>query len=233
MQTECKSVVHDEEQESSYPIRVCGDDLLSVTFANPLECQQVADELRSHGDWLESIAGVDSVVVQIDVATMHVDAARALLAEQLRSVATMTEMPSALVEVPVCYGGEFGPDLETVCGMLRLSAEEVVALHSGGEYLVDMLGFTPGFAYVGGLPEKLNVPRLTKPRQRVAAGSVGIADGRSGLYAMAGPGGWSLIGRTPMSLFDPAAEPPFVLSAGTRVRFLAIDADEFRQLQRR
>ena len=108
-----------------------------------------------------------------------------------------------------------------------MSADDVVALHTGCEYTVDMVGFTPGFAFIGGLDERLHVPRRKEPRQRVEAGSVGIADGRTGLYAMASPGGWTLIGRTPCKLFDPRVEPPFVLGAGMRVRFKAISADEF------
>ena len=94
---------------------------------------------------------------------------------------------------------------------------------------MDMIGFTPGFAFIGGLDECFRVPRRKEPRQRVAAGSVGIADGRTGLYAMASPGGWNIIGRTPHQLFDATAEDPFVLRAGMQVRFKAIDAGEFGQ----
>ncbi|MCH7821366.1 MAG: 5-oxoprolinase subunit PxpB [Proteobacteria bacterium] len=222
----------DELRRADRPIRICGDDTLGVSFDDPLVCQVVAEQLRQSGTWLESVAGIDCVVVQFDALTTSLNAARADLAASVCTVSTQTDVQTSLVEVPVCYGGEFGPDLDVLCTTLGLSVEELIELHVATEYRVDMLGFTPGFAYVGGLPDELNVPRLARPRLRVEAGSVGIADGRSGLYAMPGPGGWPLIGRTPMQLFDPAADQPFVLHAGTRVRFHSIDADEFRQLDR-
>ena len=110
--------------------------------------------------------------------------------------------------------------------MTGLSQDEVIAIHAGGEYVVEMVGFTPGFAFIGGLDERLWVPRRSEPRQRVPAGSVGIAGERTGLYAMASPGGWTLIGRTPMTLFDPGAEQPFALAPGMRVRFRAAVGEE-------
>ena len=109
-----------------------------------------------------------------------------------------------------------------------MTEDEIVALHTGAEYSVDMIAFTPGFAFIGGLDKRLNVPRRELPRQRVPAGSVGIADGRTGIYALPSPGGWTLIGRTPYPLFDPMADDPFRLQAGTRVRFVAVLADVFR-----
>ena len=125
--------------------------------------------------------------------------------------------------------GDEGPDLEALCKELGMSKAELVSLHTGTEYRVDMVGFTPGFAFIGGLDERLNVPRRKEPRQRVAAGSVGIADGRSGLYALASPGGWTLIGRTPFPLFDPQADNPFPVQAGMRIRFTAVEPDVFEQ----
>ena len=108
-----------------------------------------------------------------------------------------------------------------------MTTDEFIALHTGSEYTVEMLGFTPGFAFIGGLDERLRVPRRKEPRLRVDAGSVGIADGRTGLYAMASPGGWTLVGRTPLRLFDAKAEEPFALRAGTRIRFKPIEASEW------
>ena len=135
-----------------------------------------------------------------------------------------------LLEIPVVYGGEFGPDFEDLCRQLGLSRDEFISLHTGIEYRVDMVGFTPGFAFIGGLDERLHAPRRKEPRQRVEAGSIGIADGRTGLYALASPGGWSLVGRTPAKLFDAEAMEPFMLRAGMRIRFHAIsvvEASEF------
>ena len=137
------------------------------------------------------------------------------------------EPSDELIEIPVVYGGDYGPDLEGLSIATGLPPGEIINLHTSRAYKVDMIGFTPGFAFIGGLDERLRVPRRPEPRQRVPAGSVGIADGRTGLYAIASPGGWTLIGRTPIQLFDPNADTPFVLQPGMRVRFRAIPADEF------
>ena len=137
-----------------------------------------------------------------------------------------------LVEIPTLYGGEYGPDLEFVAEQAGLSVEEAVGLHSGVDYLVYMMGFTPGFPYLGGLPERLATPRLTTPRTVIPAGSVGIAESQTGVYPLASPGGWQLIGRTPLRLFDVERDPPSLISAGDRVRFVPLGSeDEYRCLE--
>lgn len=203
-----------------------GDDLFSVTTKSPQDAQALASQLRDSGDWLEVIPGIDSVVLQFDAATYDGDDVRQTIESALAAAIEPLQIFQSLVEIPVIYGGEYGPDLNALCEKIGLSADDVIALHTGREYTVDMIGFTPGFAFIGNLDERLRVPRRKEPRQRVEAGSVGIADERTGLYAMASPGGWTIIGRTPSRLFDPNAEQPFVLGAGTRVRFTAISADE-------
>lgn len=132
-----------------------------------------------------------------------------------------------IVEIPVCYGGEFGPDLAAVAAHTRLKESEVIARHAGADYLVHAIGFSPGFPYLGGLAPELHVPRRPVPRLRVAAGSVGIGGAQTGVYPVATPGGWNLIGRTPLALFEPGRESPVLLSAGDTVRFRPIDAAEF------
>ena len=208
-------------------ILACGDDMLSVSLDDSRASQALADRLRDSGHWLESVAGIDSVVVQFDNATIDFDTAIKRLDDELKQPPDVSDDKSLLAEVPICYGGEFGPDLGDICEQLDLTRDEFVALHVGRDYRVDMLGFTPGFAYIGGLDDALNVPRREQPRIRVEAGSVGIADGRSGIYALAGPGGWPLIGRTPLKLFDATAADPFRLHAGMRVRFRPVGRDEF------
>jgi len=133
-------------------------------------------------------------------------------------------------EIPVCYGGEFGPDLDEVARQAGMSADEVVAAHHGAEYLVHAIGFLPGFPYLGGLPPRLATPRRRTPRPEVPAGSVGIGGAQTGVYPIASPGGWNLIGRTPLKLFDASNEETTWLRAGDRVRFLPLRASEFRPI---
>jgi len=136
------------------------------------------------------------------------------------------------IEVPVCYASEFAPDLENVARHSSLSEEEVIAAHAGGDYFVYFLGFTPGFAYLGGLASQLHVPRLATPRKHVTAGSVGLAGGQTGIYPSDSPGGWQLIGRTPLRMFDASTDPPSRLQPGDRVGFRRIDRSEFDVLAR-
>ena len=199
-----------------------GDDLISVSVADPAAAQALAAGLRDTGLWIEAVAGIDSVVVRFDNAALSRHAAREQLAESMATDFKRAEKSNTLVEIPVMYGGEGGPDLSAVCETLGLTQQEFIALHSG-EYTVDMLGFIPGFAYIGGLDARLEIDRLPQPRQFVPAGSVGIAGGRTGLYALPGPGGWPLIGRTSCTLFDAQSDQPFVLDAGMRVLFTAVD----------
>lgn len=135
------------------------------------------------------------------------------------------------VEIPVCYGGEFGPDLAMVAERVKRKPEEVVKLHHQASYIVFQIGFAPGFPYLGGLPSVLNLPRRPEPRVQVVPGSVGIAGGQSCVYPLATPGGWHLIGRTPLRLFRPAQTPPTLLSVGDRVKFRPVTAEEFARLQ--
>jgi KipI family sensor histidine kinase inhibitor len=132
-----------------------------------------------------------------------------------------------VVDIPVCYGGENGPDLEAIAERAKLSPEDVVALHSAADYPVQAVGFLPGFPYLAGLPEALATPRRGTPRARVPAGSVGIGGGQTGIYPIESPGGWHLIGRTPETLFNPRADPPSLLRVGDRVRFRPIPPEAF------
>ncbi|MDR3388435.1 MAG: 5-oxoprolinase subunit PxpB [Rudaea sp.] len=133
----------------------------------------------------------------------------------------------ATIDIPVCYGGDFGPDLGEVARHANMSVDEVVERHCAGEYRVAMLGFAPGFPYLIGLDAALCTPRLPSPRLRVPAGSVAIGGKQTGVYPRELPGGWRLIGRTPLRLFDPVREPPALFAPGGRVRFRAIAADAF------
>ncbi|HJW37852.1 MAG TPA: 5-oxoprolinase subunit PxpB [Candidatus Udaeobacter sp.] len=131
------------------------------------------------------------------------------------------------VEIPICYDPEFAPDLDDVARRAGLSTKEVVDLHSGAEYRVACIGFVPGFPFLTGLPKKLATPRRDTPRKEIPPGSVGIGGAQTGIYPLRSPGGWNLIGRTPLKLFDPTKNPPALLGAGDRVRFRPITREEF------
>lgn len=132
-----------------------------------------------------------------------------------------------IIKIPVLYGNDCGPDIDTVAKHNRLSIEDVIRLHSEAEYLVYMLGFTPGFTYLGGMNSKLETPRLDNPRVKIPEGSVGIAGKQTGVYPIESPGGWQLIGRTPIKLYNPKRENPILLKAGDYVKFTPITKDEF------
>ena len=144
-----------------------------------------------------------------------------------------TEPDAAVIDIiPVCYGGEFGPDLDALAAHAKLSTAEAIARHCAAEYGVAMLGFAPGFAYLLGLDSNLHMPRRSEPRVRVPAGSVAIGGAQTGIYPRELPGGWQLIGRTPFALFDALRDRPALLAPGQRVRFRAISTDEFAALAR-
>ena len=138
-----------------------------------------------------------------------------------------------VVHIPTLYGGDMGPDIAFVAQHNGIDEREVVKIHSSADYLVYMMGFSPGFAYLGGLDERLATPRLQSPRTEIPAGAVGIAETQTGVYPVASPGGWQLIGRTPLNLFDPLRERPVLLSAGDYVRFAPIASrEEYDEIRR-
>ncbi len=151
------------------------------------------------------------------------------LRDRLKNPPKLEKTKPRLVEIPVCYGGEFGPDLGRVAAQAKLPPEEVIKRHGQAEYLVHLIGFAPGFPYLGGLPKELHTPRHTKPRMAVPPGSVGIGGAQTGIYPLATPGGWNLIGRTPLRIFRPEQHPPVLLTAGDRVKFRAITPAEYAQ----
>jgi inhibitor of KinA len=157
----------------------------------------------------------------------YADLASALIKLAAPAEQTFSAEPARLVEIPVCYGGEFGPDLEVVANHAGLTPGEVITLHSGAEYRVHAIGFSPGFPYLGGLPPRLNTPRRATPRTVVPAGSVGIGSAQTGVYPVATPGGWNLIGRSPRALFRLHQSPPALLFTGDRVKFRPITPEEF------
>jgi KipI family sensor histidine kinase inhibitor len=209
-------------------IRPASDRSLLVTFGEVISLDshhQVFHLTRS----LEDVRGIlnlhpayTSVLIEFDPRLVESAAIEALVHQKMAGEADprIAETPRT-VEIPVCYGGEFGPDLDDVASHTGLSPERVVELHSAADYLVYFLGFAPGFAYLGGLPPELATPRISAPRKHVPAGSVGIGGNQTGVYPIVSPGGWRLIGRTAVKLFDPSAAEPVLLRMGDRLRFVA------------
>lgn len=196
----------------------------------------------------EPLAGVSEVVPAYTSVTVFYDPWRVVQAgappdgivawlgqqvrERLKDPPKTAKGKPRRVEIPVCYGGDFGPDLGRVASHAKIFPDEVVKRHAAASYLVYLIGFAPGFPYLGGLPTGLATPRHPKPRMAVPPGSVGIAGAQTGIYPHSTPGGWNLIGRTPVKLFDPAKDPPAFLQAGDEVTFRPITADEFARLER-
>jgi len=173
-----------------------------------------------------------SLLVKFDPLRLRHEELQAALQEYLRRLKDVTLPEPRLVEIPVCYGGEYGPDLRDVCTLRNLTTEQVIDLHSSTTYLVYFLGFVPGFAYLGDLPEALQAPRLPNPRRTVQPGSVGIAGNQTGVYPFATPGGWRLLGRTPLAMFRPDRNALSLLAIGDHVRFVPISAKRFAALEK-
>lgn len=216
-----------------------GDRCVVVEFGDGIDAQvnararALARRLQAlqHPGVIETVPTYRSVLVHVDPLTVDPADIEALI-RTLDLVRDADPSPPArVVDIPCAYGGAFGPDLPDVAAHAGLSEEEVVAIHASAEYLVYMMGFTPGFPYLGGMSPRIAAPRLATPRTIVPAGSVGIAAEQTGIYPIESPGGWRLIGRTPVRLFDALRQPPVWFDAGDYVRFLPIGGDEYAQVR--
>lgn len=219
------------------PVLPLGDSAAVIVLGDAVDApladrvRRVAEEIGRHPP-----AGVVDIVPAFASVALYFDPVRmapfeALAPELEAQVARADLTPrgsvARRVEIPVCYGGEFGPDLAGVASHTGISADAVTARHAGAEYLVQAIGFSPGFPYLGGLPANLATPRRATPRPSVPAGSVGIGGAQTGIYSLETPGGWNLIGRTPRVLFDPARSEPALLRTGDQVIFKSIRPEEF------
>ena len=222
-----------------------GDCAAYIEFADKLDLevnafvQQLAATLQARAKpWMRDVVpalGGIALHYDPDHPDVHGDALEAaaiLVQECMKQDAAAEEAPAHTVEVPVCYEREFAPDIEEVARQVKLELEQIGRIHAAGEYRVLMIGFAPGHAYMSGLDAKLAVPRRATPRALVAPGAVAIANEQTVVYPYAISGGWSVIGRTPVAVFDVAREPPSLLAPGDRVRFRAITAEEFMALKK-
>ena len=186
----------------------------------------------------EPIAGVRnlhpaycSLLIQFDALKLNHDELEEKLHSYLHRLEEVPLPDPRQVKIPVCYGGEYGPDLNEVCAVLGLTSVQAIELHASVNYAVYFLGFVPGFAYLGELPKALVTPRLAVPRRGVPRGSVGIAGTQTGIYPFATPGGWRLIGRTPLAMFQSGENASSLLSIGDHVRFIPISPKRFAELE--
>lgn len=180
---------------------------------------------------IEWVPTYDAVTVYYRPDEVTYDRACQVLANRLKEDFQVEKECSETVFIPVLYGGDVGEDLPKVGKINGLTKQEVIDIHTGTDYLIYMMGFLPGFPYLGGMSKSIATPRLDNPRNRVPAGAVGIAGVQTGIYPLESPGGWNLIGQTPVKLFDRNREQPFLYQAGDRIRFVPIDKEEYESIR--
>ena len=224
-------------------IKSAGDKDLLVEFEDKID-PDVNDKVHALYDSLktEEVEGIEeciptyrSLLISYDPVKVEFNELKDFLYDLSIEVENkdISNIQHRIIEVPTIYGGEYGPDLEDVAEINGLSVDKVVDIHSGRRYRVYMMGFTPGFPYLGGMSEKISTPRLEDPRKVIPAGSVGIGDNQTGIYPIESPGGWRLIGRTPISLYTPKKRPPVAFRPGDLVEFVSIDRNEFDEISSR
>ena len=188
--------------------------------------------MRSEECWMDVVSAEESFAVKYNPLEVSATSAHKKLKETIDAFNFQESNQShPLINIPVCYSKEFAPDLEIIAEEKSLSVDAVIEKHTSVTYEVIMIGFTPGFAYLGDLPEALFMPRRSVPRLYLPPGSIGITGNRTGVYPLGGPGGWQIIGCSPMPLFDSNATNPFKLLTGMRVKFMAITSKQFQEYQ--
>ncbi len=225
---------------TKYPhILPTGDRALTVEFGNEID-EHINARLMGLIRYLtdERIKGIEefvpsfrAVLIHYNPAILSYSAMEKLLNKALEVPFQESARKKRIVKVPVCYDKQFGPDIDDVAKHAGISVDEVIRIHTATPYLVYMLGFQPGFPYLGGLDERIHTPRLETPRIKLEAGSVGIGGGQTGLYPMESPGGWRIIGVTPVRCYNPEREKPIPYMAGDYIKFESISKEEFDRLR--
>lgn len=224
---------------AGFSITIAGDSALNLEFADTIT-PETSTMIRIAAQSLteDPIEGIIelvptfcSLMVYYNPLVITFDELSYRLRGKLRGLDSADVFVKKIVQIPVCYGGEYGPDIQTVADHAHLSVEEVIDIHSSKDYLIDMLGFLPGFAYLGGLDKRIHTPRLATPRTLIEAGSVGIGGAQTGVYPLPSPGGWQIIGRTPIRPYDPDREEPILYAAGEYLRFVPITPDEYSAIE--
>lgn len=224
---------------AQFYITIAGDSALNVEFKQEISpeisglvhsCARMLEEHPIEGV-IECIPTICSLMVCYNPQIISYEALCACLQTRRKDITGTAQETRRIVEIPVCYGGEFGPDIDFVAEHAQLSVPDVIRIHAGVDYLIDMLGFMPGFAYLGGLDKRLHTPRLQSPRTCIEAGSVGIGGAQTGIYPLPSPGGWRLIGKSPVCLYDPFRDHPILYAAGDYLRFIPISEEDFHCIQ--
>ncbi|ANK60422.1 allophanate hydrolase [Loigolactobacillus backii] len=219
-----------------YELIPASDQALNVTFPNRIDPQinliisRLAAKLSKQAAITALLPAFRTLTVFYQPLETSLEQIEAVVTTSLQQLDLHKGSEARVVHIPVCYTTEFGPDLEKVAAHAKLDTAELIKRHTKPNYLIYMLGFLPGFAYLGGLDPQIAMPRLTSPRATIPAGSVGIAGEQTGMYPVVSPGGWQLIGRTPIKLFDPQRDQPLLYQAGDYIHFDEISQSEFTQI---
>ena len=222
----------------NYQILIEGDSSVLIVFGDTISTEinqritstvQLIRAQRIEGI-VDMIPAFVSLLINYNPLVISFDTLKKRLEKLLQVETKASETVKRVFEIPVCYGGEYGPDLKNIADHAGLSEEEVVKIHTSCDYLIYMLGFLPGFCYLGGLDERIHTPRLATPRLKIPAGSVGIGGSQTGIYHMDSPGGWQLMGKTPVKTYDPERKTPILVQAGEYIRFVRIDEAEFQRI---
>ena len=220
-------------------ILTAGDSSLLIEFGNEISPEinrriaAVVELMREQHieGVVDVIPAFCSLLVNYDPRVAGYEKMKQRLESLVRVDIKVGQTKRKIFEIPVLYGGEYGPDLASIADHAGISEDEVVLIHSSKDYLIYMLGFLPGFCYLGGLDERIHTPRLSNPRLRIRAGSVGIGGSQTGIYPLDSPGGWQLMGMTPIKTYDPEREIPILVEAGNYIRFVPIDEEQYKRIQ--